>query len=69
VTNSEAANAPVGSGILLQVTDNGFPGARQDTNVNFVGFGGPDPELTTCPFTDDVIEVTITKGDLAVHNG
>lgn len=69
VTKSEAVNAPVGSGILLQVTDNGFPGAGRDTNVNFVGFGGSDPELTTCPFTDDVIEVTITKGDLAVHDG
>ena len=69
VTKSEAVNAPVGSGILLQVTDNGFPGAGRDTNVNFVGFGRSEPELTTCPFTDDVIEVTITKGDLAVHDG
>jgi hypothetical protein len=44
VTKSEAVNAPVGSGILLQVTDNGVPGAGRDTNVNFVGFGGSDPE-------------------------
>jgi hypothetical protein len=69
VMKSEAPNAPVGSGFLMQVTDNGFPGAGRDTNINFGGFGGSDPELTTCPFTDDVTEITLAKGDLAVHDG
>jgi hypothetical protein len=29
----------------------------------------PTRRLTTCPFTDDVTEVTITKGNLVVHDG
>ena len=71
VTKSEASNVPVGSGVLIQVTDNGFPGAGRDTNINFVGFGGSDPELTTCPFIDlpEFPEITLTKGDFAVHDG
>ena len=69
VTKSQAPNAPVGSGALLEFTDNGFPGAGRDTNLNFIGYGPSDPELTTCPFVDDFPEITITKGDVAVHDG
>lgn len=71
VTRSEAATAPVGSGVLIQVTDNGSPGAGHDTNLNFLNFGGTDEELTTCPFTDvpGVAEITITRGNLVVHDG
>jgi hypothetical protein len=69
VTKSRATNAPVGSGALIQVTDDGSPGAGLDTNINFVGFGPSDPELTTCPFIDDFGEITITKGDFSVHDG
>ena len=68
ITKSEATNAPVGSGALFQVTDNGFPGAGRDTNINFVGYGASDPDLTTCPF-NDFPEITITKGGFAVHDG
>ena len=69
VTTSEASNAPVGSGVTIQVTDNGFPGAGSDTNINFVGYDGSDPALTTCPSIGDFGEATITKGDFAVHDG
>jgi hypothetical protein len=68
VTRSEASNAPVGSGVIIQVTDNGSPGAGRDTNINFVGFGGSDPELTTCPITD-FPEPVITRGNYVVHDG
>ena len=68
VTRSEASNAPVGSGVFFQVTDNGSPGAGADTNVNFVGAAGDDEELMTCPFTE-FPEITITGGNLVVHDG
>jgi len=70
VTSSEAANVPVASGVLIQVTDS-LPGPGRDTNINFVGFGGSDPELTTCPFTDlpEFPEITLTKGNFVVHDG
>jgi len=67
VTRSELTNAPVGSGALIQVTDHGSPGAGRDTNVNFIGYGGSDPELTTCP-SNDFPEITITKGNFAVRD-
>ena len=65
VTKSESPFSPVGSAILIQVTDNGFPGAGRDTNINF---GAAVDDLTTCPF-NDFPEITITKGDFAVYDG
>ncbi len=67
MTKSRATNGPVGSGALIQVTDNGL-GAGLDTNINF-GLDPSDPALTTCPFIDDFGEMTITKGDFSVHDG
>jgi hypothetical protein len=64
VEDSTAPENPVGSHFQIQVTDNGSPGALNDSNINFFGF---TPEETGCALIE-FPEVPITGGNFVVHD-